>query len=193
MKTKTTRSRGEARVSLYLSASLSCVITQTLSSLGGKCTTNGISRLTFYQLRFTHWFQQKSSVELLLVQISDHSSANECHYRDNTGSALVYLFTLILLFFIFDCAGSLLLHVGFLQLLAGATLCCGTQASHGPGFSCCRAWVLGPMGSVVTASGTSSTGSLVVAHWFSFLWHVDSSQTRAQIHVSFTDRQILNH
>ena len=60
--------------------------------------TNGISRLMFYQLRFTHWFQQKSNVELLLVRISDHSSGNDCHYRDNTGSALIYLFTLIFLF-----------------------------------------------------------------------------------------------
>ena len=57
--------------------------------------------------------------------------------------------------------------MGFLQLQAGATLCCGTQASHCPGFSCCRAQVLGHMGSVVTASGTSSTGSLDVAHWLS--------------------------
>ena len=139
MKTKTTRSRGEARVSLYLSASLSCVITQTLSSLGGKCTTNSISRLTFYQLRFTHWFQQKSSVELLLVQISDHSSANECHYRDNTGSALVYLFTLILLFFIFDCAGSFVSVRALFWLQRMSRSSFSVWASHCSGFSCCRA------------------------------------------------------
>ena len=81
-----------------------CVITQTLSSLGGKCMTNGISRLMFYQLRFTHWFQQKSNVELLLVRISDHSSGNDCHYRDNTGSALIYLFFYLWLCWVFIAA-----------------------------------------------------------------------------------------
>ena len=39
-------------------------------------------------------------------------------------------------FIIFGCAGSLLLHIGFLQLLqAGATLSCCTWASHCSGFS----------------------------------------------------------
>ena len=46
--------------------------------------------------------------------------------------------------FIFGCAGSLLLSMGFLLLQgAGATLCCGAQASHCGGFCCCRAQVLG--------------------------------------------------
>ena len=42
--------------------------------------------------------------------------------------------------YLFGCAGSLLLHAGFLYLQrAGATLCGGVRASHCGGFSCCRA------------------------------------------------------
>ena len=42
------------------------------------------------------------------------------------------------------CTGSLLLHVGFLQLWrAGATLRCSGQFSPGGGFSCCRSQALG--------------------------------------------------
>ena len=40
----------------------------------------------------------------------------------------------------------------------------GVQASHGGGFSCCRAWALGCRASVVAIPGLSSTGSIVVAH-----------------------------
>ena len=39
---------------------------------------------------------------------------------------------------------------------AGATLCCGAQASHCSGFSCCRTWALGMWASVVVARGLSS-------------------------------------
>ena len=39
---------------------------------------------------------------------------------------------------------------------AGATLCCGVQASHWGGFSCCRARALGMRVSVVAAWGLSS-------------------------------------
>ena len=45
--------------------------------------------------------------------------------------------------FIFGCVGSLLLHVGFLQLQqVGATLGCYAWASHGGGFSCRQALAL---------------------------------------------------
>ena len=62
--------------------------------------------------------------------------------------------------FIFGCVGSLLLHVGFLQLQrVGATLSCGAWASHCGGFSCCRTCALGVRASVVVARGLSSCGS----------------------------------
>ena len=41
---------------------------------------------------------------------------------------------------------------------------CSAQASHCSGFSCCRAQVLGHMGSVVVAPRFQSTGSIVVPH-----------------------------
>ena len=48
-----------------------------------------------------------------------------------------------IILFIFSCAGSSLLHVGFLQLQpAGAPLRRGARASHCSGFSCCRARAL---------------------------------------------------
>ena len=53
----------------------------------------------------------------------------------------------------------LLLHASFLQLCrAGTTLRCGAWASHGGGFSCCRARALGARASVVVARGLSSCG-----------------------------------
>ena len=56
--------------------------------------------------------------------------------------------------FIFGCVGSLLLRTGFLYLRrAGATLRCGSQASHCSGFSCCGAQALGTRASVVVARG----------------------------------------
>ena len=43
----------------------------------------------------------------------------------------------------FDCTGSLLLHVGFsLFAVEGATLLCGVRTSHCGGFSYCIAWTL---------------------------------------------------
>ena len=66
----------------------------------------------------------------------------------------LYLVTLPLFFF--DCAGSFFLHISFLFLQgAGATLCCGTLASHCGGFSCCRAWALGLMGFSSWGAGLS--------------------------------------
>ena len=46
----------------------------------------------------------------------------------------------------------------------GTTLCCGAQASHCSGFSCCGAralgvWALGARASVVATHGLSSCGS----------------------------------
>ena len=59
--------------------------------------------------------------------------------------------------FIFDCAGSSLLRVEFLWLVASGGYCsCGTWASRCSDFSCCRAWVLEHAGSVVVVQGLSS-------------------------------------
>ena len=41
----------------------------------------------------------------------------------------------------------------------GLLFCCGAQASHCGGFSCCGAWALGARTSVVVAHGLSSCGS----------------------------------
>ena len=55
--------------------------------------------------------------------------------------------------------------MGFLYLWrAGATFCCGEQASHCSGFSCCGARVLGAWASVVVARGLSSCGSWALEH-----------------------------
>ena len=80
--------------------------------------------------------------------------------------------------------------VGFLQLQrAGATLCCGAQASHCGGFSCCGAQALGVRASVVAARRLSSCGTRAqLPHR-----HVGSSRTRDQTHVPCIGRQILNH
>ena len=40
----------------------------------------------------------------------------------------------------------------------GATLRCGVRASHCGDFSCCGAWALGALASVVVAHGLSSCG-----------------------------------
>ena len=42
---------------------------------------------------------------------------------------------------------------------SGATLCCGVQASHCGGFSCCRAQAVGTWASVVVARRLRSCGS----------------------------------
>ena len=51
---------------------------------------------------------------------------------------------------------------------------CSERASHYRGFSCCRAWALGLVGSVA-------------------LQHVESSRNRNWTHVPCTGRHILNH
>ena len=75
-------------------------------------------------------------------------------------SLWVFFFFFINLFiFIFSCTGSSLLRTGFLQLRwAGATVCCGAQASHCSGFSCCGAPALGTRASAVAARRLSSCG-----------------------------------
>ena len=75
---------------------------------------------------------------------------------------------IFIIYFIFGCVGSSLLHAGFLQLRrARATLRCGARASHCGGFSCCGAWALDVWASVVVARGLQSTVSVVVVHGLS--------------------------
>ena len=72
----------------------------------------------------------------------------------------IYIFLKCVYLFIFGCAGSSLL----LELVSsceewGLLSICG-------GFSCCRAWAPGHVGSVVVASGLQSTGTVVEVHRF---------------------------
>ena len=74
----------------------------------------------------------------------------------SNNSFKIYLFIYVFL----AALGSSLLRTGFLQLQrAGATLPCGVWASHCGGFSCCGAWALGVLASVVAARKLSSCGS----------------------------------
>ena len=80
---------------------------------------------------------------------------------------------LFIYLFIYGCVGSSLLCSSFLQLGgAGATLHCGTQASHCGGFSCCgaqalsvRAQQLWLAGSRVQAQQLWRTGSVAPGMW----------------------------
>ena len=75
-----------------------------------------------------------------------------------SNSLFYYLFIYL---FIFGCVGSSLLRAGFSLVAAsgGATLCCGAQASHCGGFSCCKARALGARASVAVVCRLSSCGS----------------------------------
>ena len=65
-------------------------------------------------------------------------------YVDHILSILLTVFL-----FIFYGAGPSLLPTDFLELQqVGATFCCGGQASHCGGFSCCGAQALGRQGLV---------------------------------------------
>ena len=64
---------------------------------------------------------------------------------------------------------------------AGATLCCGVQASHCSDFSC-GAWVLGHRASVVAALGLSSYGPWAPEH------RLSSGGTQAQLPLGMWDR-----
>ena len=64
-----------------------------------------------------------------------------------------------LFFFFFGCTGSSFLHTGFLKLQwTGSALCCGGQASHCGGFSCCQAQALGTQALVCAAQSLISCG-----------------------------------
>ena len=74
-------------------------------------------------------------------------------------SPFLFLFFNILFVYL-GCSGSLLLHVGSLQLQqAGATLHCVARTSHCDGFSYYRAEALGAQASVVAAREFRSCGT----------------------------------
>ena len=77
--------------------------------------------------------------------------------------------------------------------LAVLGLHCSPWASHCGGFSCCRAWGLGPRASVVVAHRLQSAGSVVVVHGLSCSWHVGFSRTKARTCVPCLGRRSLNH
>ena len=94
-------------------------------------------------------------------------------------SHLFIFYFFIFKLFIYDCPGSLLLWVFFSswdeqELLSS----CGAWASHGDGFSHCRAWALWYVGLVVAAPGFQRVGSVVVVHGLRCFAHVGSSWTR---------------
>ena len=68
--------------------------------------------------------------------------------------------------FIFDCAGSSLLHRLSLVTVKGGSAEVRVQASHRIGLSCCGAQALGVPDSVVWHTGLVAP------------WHVESSQTK---------------
>ena len=102
--------------------------------------------------------------------------------------SLIYLIYL----FIFGCVGSSLLCAGFLQLRpAGASLCCGAQASHCSGFSCWEARALGAWAQQLWPAGSRAQAQQLVAHRLSC--SVAPSRTRARTCVPYIGRRILNH
>ena len=106
---------------------------------------------------FTLW----QDLSLLNTRTSKQVLCTTC-----TNNQSFFFFNLIL--FTFGCAGSLMLHAGFLQLQrAVATFHCGVQASHCSGFSCCRAQTLHTRSSAVVAYRLQSTGSML-QHMSSF-------------------------
>ena len=84
--------------------------------------------------------------------------------------------------FIYDCAGSSLLHRLYSSCSKqGLLSSCSTWASHCGGFSSCGAWAPG------CKDSAAALHSLVAP------WHVASSSTRDRPHVPCTSRWVLKH
>ena len=85
-------------------------------------------------------------------------------YKWQVAWRLYFIFFFFYLFFS-DCAGSSMLHVGFLQLQwAVVTLSCGALASHCSGLSCCTAQALGTWVSVVAACSSRARAQYLWPH-----------------------------
>ena len=80
--------------------------------------------------------------------------------------ASAFFFYIQFYLFIFHYAGSLFLHARFSLVATSWGYSLLWFESFCGGFSCCRAWTLGHMGSVVVIPRLQSTGSTVVPHRF---------------------------
>ena len=105
------------------------------------------------------------------------------------------------IYFIFHCAGSLLLcrlvfPCGKWELLSS----CGAQSTHWGGFPCCRAWALGPVGFSNWSVWTQQLWFLACGVQAQWLWHtglvatwyVGSSWTWDWTHVSCIGSRFFN-
>ena len=102
--------------------------------------------------------------------------------------ALFYFVSIQIIYFIFGCDGSSLLHKGFLQLQraeAAFVVMCRLLIAL---TSSCRAQALGPQASVVAACGLRSCDARAVSPR-----HVESSQTKDQMSGLGSARWILNN
>ena len=149
------------------------------------CSPPGSSVHGIFQARIVEWFtisffrgyswlRDQTCISCIGKWILYHCASWETHFhvldffkenspadwvKDLNGS-LRDIFLNIFYLFIFGCARSFFLCIGFLSLWwAGAILHCGTWASHCGDFSCCGAHALGAQASVGTAHGLSSCGS----------------------------------
>ena len=86
------------------------------------------------------------------VLIKQSISKKDCLIKlINLFNKFIYLFVYFL--FICFCLHWVFITMCslFLVVASGATLCCGVQASHCSGFSCCVSWALGMQASVAVA------------------------------------------
>ena len=146
----------EERQKTYLNAA-----THSLSTSPISCGPNFLFLRWWWCSTFGERRYRPSYLFFVYIMTSKQVSCTTC-----TNNQSFFFFNLIL--FTFGCAGSLMLHAGFLQLQrAVATFHCGVQASHCSGFSCCRAQTLHTRSSVVVAYRLQSTGSML-QHMSSF-------------------------
>ena len=110
----------------------------------GEKTSFGFQSLysSFQHQKTEELMSTKSSGKENMCQVrlpSRYNGTNRCLYSSQETFFIFFKFYL----FIFGCAGSSLLHVGFLQLWrVGSALHCSARASPCSGFFCCRAWTL---------------------------------------------------
>ena len=143
-----------------------------------------IDYLLFSSVNWRHIYFLFSFINMYLTQPYQLVSSKLLFLKSNN-----CFFPFFRLIYLFNCTGSSLLQVGFLQLWrVRATLHCGTQASHWGDFSCCGAQALGRAcgASVVVALGLSSCASW--AQQLNCMWALPGPGIEPCI-----GRQILNY